>query len=340
MTSRKRGWVKAEGPNRWRIVLSITNGSGGRLRPSHYFTGSRADAEKERTRLLREIDTGQYIPPSEMTVGSFLSMWLTEHGVNLAERTLQGYTHKITRYVVPEIGGLGLIKLQPLHIQRVYNRWRKESVSDRTLLQLHRILHRAFGHAVKWQYLNRNIIDSVDAPSAGDFRGRSYSVEEVLALLKTTEGRSVHMAIVLAIYTGLRRGEICGLQWSDIDKDARALTVRRSLYTAPDRTLKAKVPKSGKMRSVPLTSELIETLDVHKAGQVGWQRRNPDYNKGGWVVAGRDGNPLTPDWISQQFRHAITDAGIAPGRFHDLRHTLASWLIEDGEPLKVVSQWL
>jgi integrase len=317
--------------------------------------GGKRDAQRELTRLLNELNTGAYVEPSRLTLGEFLEKWLVDYArSNVTAKTFERYAQIIRKSIRPALGSIPLAKLQPLQVQGFYTAaqqggrldGREGGLSPTTVLQYHRILRQALQHAVKWGLVGRNVADQTEPPAKADLEPVVLDASGAWALLEAARGHRLYPVLLLAIGTGARRGELCGLRWDDVTlrQDSRmgAVVIQRTLEVTKDGLI-FKVPKTKKSRrTVTLPGFVVEGLIQHKGEQA--QERlalGPLWQDHGLVCPREDGSPWNPDILSQMFAKWMSrQANIPRVRFHDLRHTHATLLLSEGENPKVVSERL
>lgn len=196
------------------------------------FHGGRKQAEAELTRLLREMDTGEFQMPSKITIERYLLRWLeTVAAPRVGAKTLQEYQKKIQAYVLPNLGKMPLMSLRPQHLEQLYCALLDRRLSPRSVYHVHSILHNALQHAVKQQLLRKNVASLVDAPSVPKRERKILSPQQAITLLDATEGTLLHLPVLIALLTGLRRGEIVALRWGDVDTEGKTLAVNWSVST-------------------------------------------------------------------------------------------------------------
>lgn len=345
-----RGHLRKRGKNSWAIVLELGRDANRRRRQKwHSVRGKREDAERELGRLLNEVGTGSYVEPAKMTVQEYLERWLSDYArPKVAPKTLERYEEMIKSHINPSIGHHKLPKLRPLYVQSFYSdallKGRKNGkggLSPQTVTHFHRVLHKAFDQAVKWQMLARNPIDAVQPPRAERKEMQALDEPETAKLLQLVEGRRLYMPIFLAITTGLRRGEILGLRWSDLDLIGARLQVNQSLEQTKD-GLRFKTPKTNRSRrTLALPALIVEALRVHYVEQAKERLSlGPAYHTNNLVCARADGSPWPPDVLSTAFATLILKSKFKHVRFHDLRHTHATQLLKVGIHPKIVSERL
>jgi integrase len=340
------------GQRQWAVVIyeGKKPGKDGKLRDSHRWVrgfATKREAQTELTKLLRSKDDGSYVEPSKETLGSYLDRWLATHAEpNLAAKTVERYRQLVEVNIKPKIGGTPLAKLQPIAVSEFYSwsltsghRRKTGGLSPRTVRHIHRLLHAALKQAVKWQLRQTNPYDAVEAPkpvakemSAVDEDGSAWLIQAAL-------GMDLYIPIMYALSTGLRRGEILGQRWQDVDFASNRLFVAQSLEQTKRGGLKFKIPKGKKRRALTMSPLLAEALKAHGEEQA--RRRKlfgADYHSDlDLIVALPDGSPWPPDRFTDRYVAFSKKVGLKGVRFHDLRHSNASQLLRQGVPVKVVS---
>ncbi|BAQ15606.1 tyrosine-type recombinase/integrase [Methyloceanibacter caenitepidi] len=345
-----RGHIRKRGGSSWAIVLDLGRDAAGKRRQKwHSIKGTRRDAQRELARLLNELNIGAYVEPARMTVSEFFDRWLADYAKpKVSAKTFERYREMIDGHIRPALGTYMLPKLAPLHIQSFYShalaRGRKDGkggLSAQSVVHFHRVLHKALAQAVKWQLLARNPVDAVEPPRAERKEMRALDEEETAKLLGLLDGNRLYAPVFLAVTTGLRRGEILGLRWSDMDLEAGTLTVVQSLEQTKD-GLKFKAPKTHRSRrSIALPAMTVEVLRAHRAAQAEERLAlGPAYEENGLVCPRPGGGSWAPDAFSTAFAAFVRRSGMKPFRFHDLRHSHATHLLRAGVHPKVVSERL
>jgi integrase len=345
-----KGHIRKRGTSSWAVVLDIGPDVDGKRRQKwHSVRGTRRDAQRELTRLLNQLNTGAYVEPSRISLAEYLDRWLLDYAKpKVAAKTYDRYREMIDIHIKPALGAFVLPKLAPLHIQGFYSRalasGRKDGkggLSAQTVLHFHRLLHKALAQAVKWQLLARNPSDAVEPPRPVPKEMQVLDEDETATLLDQLGNSRLHIPVLLAVTTGLRRGEILGLRWSDVDFASGTVTVVQSLEQTSE-GLNFKSPKTHRSRrAVALPSMTVEALRAHRAEQ-GKERLSigPDYDDNDLVCPRPGGSPWRPDVFSGSFVKSIRRLDIRQIRFHDLRHSHATHLLRAGVHPKVVSERL
>ncbi|MBI3910324.1 MAG: site-specific integrase [Armatimonadetes bacterium] len=347
-----KGSMKERSPGSWTLWIELPRDPVTHRRKQKTLTvkGTKRQAQAELNRVLAEVQNGGFVNPSRLTTGAFLVRWLEDYArVNVAGRTFERYSEIIRAHLIPALGSIPLSKLQPLHIQACHARalqkgrlHGKGGLSPTTVVLHHRILREALQQAVKWQLLPRNVCDSVEPPQRARVEMRALNEAETVQLFLHARGSRMFAPIVLAVASGVRRGELLALRWSDVDLQAGRLTVCRSLE-ATKAGLAFKPPKTQKGRRLPpLPAFAVRALGEHRRTQSDERRLfGKDYCDSDLVFALPDGQPIHPDHFSKWFVSLVRGvAGFPRVRLHDLRHTCATLLLRQGVHPKIVSERL
>ncbi|MFN3650035.1 MAG: tyrosine-type recombinase/integrase [Armatimonadota bacterium] len=344
------GHVRPRGKDTWLITLElgVDPVTGNRKRAYHTFRGPKRKAEAELTRLVAELNRGDYIQPDRTTVGAYLRQWLDDHAkAKVNAKTWQRYEDIVERHLIPGLGAHKLSQLQPQHIQRYYREALeagrldgKGGLSARTVNHYHRVLRSALEQAVKWQILPRNVADLVDPPRVTQKEPTAIDERATVRLLSAIQGTSVYLPTLLAVLTGARRGEVLALKWEDVDLQTGRLKIRRSLQELKGgrSALGFKEPKTQRgRRTITLQPMLIQALIREKGRQAQHKLSlGPAYEDHGLICCWEDGRPMVPNQVTQTFKEHVRRLGLDI-RFHDLRHSHISHLLKHGETVNVVA---
>ena len=343
------GNITKRGKNSWRLKYDIDRDPLTGERHTRYLTvrGTKKDAQRELTRVIHEVDEGAYVDATKETVGEYLERWLRDYAkVNVAPKTFERYSEIVANHLIPALGAIVLKDLRPLHIQGHYSNALesgrlngKGGLSPRTVHHHHRILSEALRQAVRWRMLNINPAEAVTPPKPEEVEIEILNNDELGRLLQEARPTRSYPAILLAATTGMRRGEVLGLRWRDIDLDHAVLTVAQALEETKD-GLRMKAPKTKKSRrTITLPGITVDVLRAHKIAQaeerlmLGLGR-----NDGGLVFTTLDGEMVRPRNLTKEFSRLVKRAGVRAVTFHGLRHTHITALLADGINPKVVSE--
>lgn len=308
------------------------------------------DAQSALSAVVADADrSGAYIEPSKKKLGAFLTEdWIPGITSTVRPSTAASYASNVQTHIVPRLGHLELRALSPGHLNRVYSELsengRKDGrggLSPKTVRYIHTIIHRALRDAVRWGLLSRNVADLADPPKHSRKEMSIWSAEQLRAFLASVEKQRLHPCYLLASMTGMRRGEILGLRWQDVDLESGRLQVRQTL-TSVDYKIVIGRPKTARSnRSIALDPATVQVLRTHRKGQLEERLQwGTAYEDSELVFCRENGTPTHPQSLSQAFERDAKAAGLPLIRFHDLRHSYATVALSAGVHPKVVSERL
>ena len=337
------GSIRRRSRNSWELTIELGRDAGGRrLRKYIHVRGGKADADRNLRALLSTMDQGLPLDGGKETLGQYLERWIRAHAGRVTARTLHGYQRYVSGYIAFCLGQVPISRLRTSQAQEMEGAMLARGLSGTTVLQAHRILHKALWDAVRWGLMGRNIMDAVTPPRKGDREMKVLNPVQLRALLIAVKDLTNGNVISLAARTGARRGELLGLQWSDIDLERGTVSVQRALQRIPWKGYAVTMPKSAKgRRSIAIGEETVVMLRRHWATQAKARlATGPAWHDRGWVFTRPDGRPLDPDWVTHSFENLAQKEGLLGVRFHDLRHTHATLLLAEGVHPKVVQERL
>lgn len=341
--------VKKRG--RYYIVVDLDRGPDGKRRqkwvsgPAKKGWERERDAEAELGRMVQAAREGTLTLGDDLTVAGYLTHWLKSKKGNIRDSTYSEYDWAIRLYLSPKLGGIPLKKLRPLHIVDFLADMReagkpKSSTSQRAVFD---VLWMAMEQAVGWELIGSNPAHKkkVQPPSKADYHPTVLTVDQLNLLLDKTAGGRFHLPIMLGATCGMRRGEICGLRWQDVDLEGRVIRVRYSLDWK-DGALQIQPVKTQRSdRPIDLSYEVAELLKKTRTRQKEAKLRlGAVYQDGGFVWCWEDGRPYDPDYFYHRFEEILAKNGLPRIRVHDLRHTHASVLLANGADIKTVQERL
>ena len=324
--------------------------TGKRRQKSEAIRGTRKAAEAKPARIVHELETGQFAELSSITLADFLRTWLSDYAEsNVASRTFEKYESQVRNHLIPILGNLRLRDLKPTHILAALERWRTQGrkygaggLSPRSCLHNYRVLHSALNQAVKWQLIPRNPANSVDAPRVKREEVETFDEEQISNLLRAAGDCQIASIIFVAVMTRLRRSELLGLRWDDLDLNTKTLHVQQSVYRSNKGEFVFGSPKTASSRrSVALADSVANELKGQRA-RVAKRKlsRGLNYDDNNLVFPARDGQPLDQNNLYRQWRDVLKRANLHQFKFHTLRHTCASLLLKAGAHPKVVQELL
>lgn len=346
------GCIKKRSEGSYTIIVSLGKDpvTGKKKQSWRTIRGNKRDAERELTKLLNELNTGTYLEPSKLTVAEYLEKWLAEYAQgNVAGKTYERYCGIVRRQLIPDIGALPLAKLQPLHIQSHYTSklqggrldGRAGGLSAQTIVHHHRVLKEALDRAVKWGLLVRNPALAAEPPKPQKREIQAIDEDASVWLIDAAMGTRLYVPVFLAITTGMRRGEVLALRWSDVDMNRGYLTAARAIEQTKLGGLKFKTPKNRKGRQLSLPPVMVDALRLHRVEQEKRQMLLGDaYEQNDLVCCVEDGSIWKPSAFTSAYEDLLRRRGIKKIRFHDLRHSHASQLLRSGVNPKIISERL
>jgi integrase len=308
-----------------------------------FFTGKTHAVVKGKLEAFRKAQKeGQPAKFERKRFADFIDDWLGEMRPAVKAKTWQRYEQLIRVYAKPALGKLNLEKITAQHVQRLYSEMTELGRADRTKLQLHAVLKKAFKQAILWNLVPTSPMLAVIRPKPEHKEMLTLSLEQARVFLAAVRGERYETLFGLAITTGMRQGELLGLRWEDVDLRAGSLRIQRSLQRTKE-GFSLTEPKTKKSRrQVVLTAIARDALERHRVSQTAerilkddyWQRQN-------LVFTNTTGGPIESSHLLRHcFYPVLQRAGLPKIRFHDLRHTAATLMLGQGVHPKIVSEML
>jgi integrase len=346
------GSVKKRAKDSWTVTYDLgpDPATGRRRQRRVTVRGTKREAEAELVRLIHERDRGIERPADRLSVEQYLARWMRDSvEITAAPRTIQTYREIIAGRLVPAFGPLPLQSLRPPQIQALYARWLREGRADgkgglsaRSVLRYHQVLHAALHQAVRWQLLVANPCDAIDPPRAPRRELRATSAGDVNRLLEAADAEGIGSLARAAVLTGMRRGELLGLRWSDVDLEAGQVAVQQTAQRITGQGVVFRQPKTRlSRRAIALSPATVQLLRRHRRDQLEARlAAGSAYQDLGLVFGGPLGGPLDAGHLTRAWNRAVERAGVGPVRWHDLRHAHATLLLQQGIHPKIVSERL
>jgi integrase len=310
--------------------------------------GKRAVAETELARLLTTLADGTHVEPSKLTVSEMIDSWLASAS-GLSPKTAERYRQLANQQIAPHLGTMVLQKLKPADVSAWHTKLRAgggkggKPLSARTVGHAHRTLHRALAYAMSLEIVGRNVASVVKPPKVESKEVEILTAKQMADTLAASKGHPLHPIVALALGTGARRGEILALSWVALDLDGGTVRIERSLEETAGGVLRFKPPKTRHgRRTISLPPSAIEALRDHRRLQLemrvalGLGRPEPN----ALVFCTPEGEPLSPDNLSRDWKRLVKAKKLPPVMFHALRHSHASALIAAGLDVLSISRRL
>ena len=306
--------------------------------------------QKEVAQKLREltsnIDTGTYQAPCKMTLGEWLAVWSTDYLGNVKPWTAVKYKSNINIHITPALGAIRLDALTTPMIQRFYNslcegRDGQKPLAPKTLKNLHGVLHKALQQAVDVGYIRINPTCACKIPHVDKPEINPLDSEEIRQFLEAIKGHRFETLYTVSLFTGMRRGEICGLQWDCVDFDRGTICIKQQLQKVPGTKSDVELTstKNRKGRTITPANYVMALLKRHRAEQSAMRlRMGADWHDGNFVFCNELGEPLSAHTVYNNYKRIAASIGLSESRMHDLRHSYAVAAIMSGDNIKTVQE--
>lgn len=359
-SSNRNGWDVAKGDNNKRPRRDHGDGSlyfresDGRWVGSFYHEGQRkyvygsvggkkAEASRKLKEAMQKAEQGTLVASNKQTMAEYLTYWLSVKKLPHKPNTDATQTSMTRAHLIPHFGKLQLQKVARHHVQQfVKDLLEEDGLKPSTIHTIFGILHTALDDAVSWQLLALNPCEHVTLPRRNERDYIALSREQVQAFQQSLQGSSIEVLITLAIATGMRRGELLALKWSDIDLARGKLRVQRSVSRITGEGYKEVTPKTkASKRTISLTASMCEALKEHRHKQKEMRVKAAEWNDLDLVFPSERGNHMRFASLFNRFKRELQKAGLPKEmRFHDLRHTCATLMLGMGISPKIVSEVL
>jgi integrase len=310
---------------------------------TRYIYGKRREDVREKlTKAKADRDGGLVYDAGHMTVGEYLDRWLNDSVRDtVRQRTWERYEQFVRVHLTPALGKIKLAKLTPAHVRGLYRDKVNSALAPRTVLHIHRAFSKALKQAAADGLIPRNPAAPVKPPQPRGEEIRPLNREQVRVLFEAASGDRLEALYIVAVTAGLRRGELQGLKWEDLDLEAGTMQVRRTL-SEPKGGYIFEAPKSGKGRNIRLTQRATAALTEHRKQQLEVRmERGMLWQENKLVFPSTVGTPLSGGNLNRAFKVTLQRAGLQKStRFHDLRHTCATLLLKQGVNPKFVQELL
>lgn len=332
----KEGTIYQRSNGKWRAQILI---GGKRL---SFATETRKEAQKWLREMRNDIERGLTHEGATISFGEWLDEWLISKEHHVAVQTHSYYCQIARDYINPALGRIRLRELNSRQIQRFYNSKVSEGIGLRTVQKTHTVIHASLNSARKFGMIPFNPDDATSPPKPKQKPMKFLNKEQIKILLhvaRETNDRN-YALYYLALVTGMRQGELLGLMWENMDLDKGILNVKFNLKRIPGGGLKLDKPKTdSSIRSIKLGEDTIQVLQSQKR-ILETEALSDLWHNEGFVFPSMVGTALDPTYLLKQFRQLLNNARLPKIRFHDLRHTAASLMLNNGVDVLVASQRL
>lgn len=345
-----KGSIRPRGDTFTALWSTIDPATGKRRQHSRGGFRTKGAAQKHLNTVLPQVDAGTWRADARVTVSQLLTEhWLpAKRAEGLRPSTASLYRRAIETWIVPQIGGLEARQLTPAVVGKMADRLREGGsrtggrLSARSVQIAVGTLKSATSWAARNDLLGRDPLIAYRRPKVSAPVMKSWSAEEARAFLDATSGDRLGALWALLVTRGLRRGELCGIQWDDVDLDGATIRIVRTRVLVDGRPEESLPKTAAGRRAIPLDPMLVARLRRHRATQAAEKLAagSAYQDGGGWLVADELGQPYYPDSISGVFDKRVKALGLRRIRFHDTRHTAATLMLGDGVSVKTVADLL
>ena len=324
------------------LNLGIDPTTGKRKQQWISVKGTKKEAERRLAEMLHQIDTGSFMTPGKTTVAAFLERWIEDYRPNLSPPSYERYRDIVKRGLIPNLGSIALTQLRPEHLQKVYTAMQKEGLSARTVRYHHAVIHVALKTALQWGLIVRNPADSIKPPKIHRNEMQTWDEQEISRFLGAAKSSPYYALFYTALFTGMRRAELLGLKWADVDLVLGQISVCRSLHHLKDGSYVFTEPKSAKSRrTIALPPSATLLLKGHQEKQeLDRAMLRMFWTNDDLVFGTLEGKPWRPNTITRAWETMAARAGVKVIRLHDARHTHASIMLKQGIHPKIVQERL
>ena len=356
------GSIEKRGKNSYRLTVSEGfDLNGNPMIHRKTVHGTKRDAEVELAKFVTEVQNGLVVDGKSLKFSEFTEIWKRDYGSKeLAPSTYKRYCRMLETRLLPYFGHFYINKIRPTDIMKFYDLLEKDTqlirkkgnngtktkkpLSGKTILEHHRLLRAMLHKAVYWQLVVSNPAERVQPPKARKPKRKSYDDEQTKILLEnlellSSEDTKYKVAIILTVFTGVRLGELMGLEWQDVDFKNGIISINRSSQYLSDMGVFTKVPKTeSSIREIAIPEFIISLLEEYKL----WYEEQKSVYGELWTNSDRlfvqaDGKPMHPSTISKWFVKYVGQIGLPVINFHGLRHTNASLLVAQNIDIAVIS---
>lgn len=356
------GSIEKRGKNSYRLTVSEGFDLDGKpIIHRKTVHGTKKDAEVELAKFVTEVQNGLVIDGKSLKFSEFTEIWKRDYGSKeLAPSTYKRYCRMLETRLLPYFGHFYINKIKPTDIMKFYDLLEKDTqlvrkqgnngektkkpLSGKTILEHHRLLRAMLHKAVYWQLIVANPAERVQPPKARKPKRKSYDDEQTKILLEnlellSSEDTKYKVAIILTVFTGVRLGELMGLEWQDVDFKNGIISINRSSQYLSDMGVFTKVPKTeSSIREIAIPEFIVSLLEEYKL----WYEEQKSIYGELWTNSDRlfvqaDGKPMHPSTISKWFVKYVGQIGLPVINFHGLRHTNASLLVAQNIDIAVIS---
>ena len=294
------------------------------------------DANKRLNEVKEEIYKEELLLPNEMILQDFLLDFLEKYKMNLSITTYNCYMRICKKYIIPLLGDIKLCDIKPIHIQNYVDDL-LDLLTPQTIKVHLNILNLALKRAYRLKLIKENVVQFVEVPKNKKYKNEIYNAEDMKKLLEKSRETSLELPIILASGLGLRISEILGLTWNNIDFNDFTITIDKITVRDKGQVILKEPKTESSIRTISAPKEIILILKQLKKDRLAAKLRGEKSHRE-LIFYDKNLNPIAQDVLSKQFRYFLQENNLKHIRFHDLRHSHVTMLIDAKVPIKVISE--
>lgn len=335
------GTIRQRPDGRWeaRYTVGRDPGTGKQIQRSIYGA-TQKDVRLKLQQATIDINHGVYSDPTQLTVGQWLDLWHSDFLGSIKPSTVTAYKQHIRNHLKPAFNVIKLTSLKPAQIQKFYNELQRSGLSPKTIKNIHGVFHKSLSQAVLLGYIRVNPSTVCKLPRIEKAEINPLDSAELTSFLKAINGHRLESLYTVALFTGMRLGEILGLTWDRIDFQQGTILIDRQLLRPREKgdNFVFGPLKNDKPRKITPAPFIMETLQAHRVKQLQEKLRAGSLwvDGPGYVFTGELGGHASYWTLITHLKSILQSLGIAPRRFHDLRHTYAVAALRSGDDVKTV----
>ena len=339
------GTIRQRPDGRWeaRFTVGRDPGTGKQVQRSVYGS-TQKEVRQKLAQAVAAVDAGTYAAPQRMTVGQWMDIWAAEYLGDIKPKTVESYQCQIKNHIRPAMGAIRLDALNTHTVQKFYNRLSegrdgKPGLSPKSVKIVHGVLHKALQQAVEIGYIRVNPTNACKLPRVVKPEIKPLDSDAMTAFIKAIQGHRFEAVYMTMLFTGMRRGEICGLTWDCVDLERGTILINKQLQNVQGQPGEYRlVPtKNSKGRTITAAASVVQLLRKHRTQQA--QDRlmaGPLWEDNGFVFCNELGGHLSPNTIYHNYKRIVASIGLPDARLHDLRHSYAVAALRAGDDIKTV----
>ncbi len=332
------GSITRRKDGRYQAAITLEN-----HKRKYIYGKTRREVQEKLKVALYEQKQGMLATGPQQTLKAYLERWLEQVcKVTMRPTTYEQYRSTVNHHLIPALGDIKLQKLTTERVQAFCAQKQNEGLKAKTVVHIHSILSVALENAVEWELIGRNVAKKVKLPRIERYEPQTLTVKQAITLLEVAQGSRLEGLLLVALTTGMRRGELLALRWSDVDLEKSVLHVRRSVNFVGGLGYREGETKTrAGRRDIVLPDVTVEALKAHRESQEhSRMKAGEKWQEQGIVFCNIYGGFFSPAQVGNLFRGLLKKAGLPHVRFHDLRHSAATILRGSGVDLKVIQELL